>query len=110
MARPSRYRLLLIGLTLAAYPFLRGRSAGLGETERHRRLRLAIEQAIVAIGGRYDPAAPPAAIAPAELARAWLTAVLEACDALGMAPSDIAAVFHHHERCPPAARPPETRP
>ncbi|MBN9530537.1 MAG: hypothetical protein J0H82_30295 [Alphaproteobacteria bacterium] len=97
-------RTLLVGMVLAAVPFLRGglSSMPVGETNRQAMLRAAIRESLFAIGGSYANALPPG-LAPLSndgLARAFLRAALDACDDLGLPRSEVVAAINAHARTP----------
>ncbi|MGQ3072551.1 MAG: hypothetical protein ACT7A5_15935 [Ferrovibrionaceae bacterium] len=103
-------RTLLLGLVLAAVPFLRGGVAGnapLGETGRQALLRAALRQAVITLGGSHTAALPPAPapLSNEGLARAFLRAALDACDDLGLPRSEVVAAINAHARTPVPYRP-----
>jgi len=103
-------RTLLLGLVLAAVPFLRGGVAGrapLGETQRQALLRAAVRESLTTLGGSHTAALPPAPapLSNEGLARAFLRAALDACDELGLARSEVVVAINAHSRTPAPYRP-----
>lgn len=102
----TRNRMLLVELSIAAFPYLRRGLAPVGETRRHERLRLALAAACAAVGGRIPEnmrAEPrPGGV---ELGRQLLAGALEACDALGVARSDVVVIVNAHARTPAPFQP-----
>ncbi len=104
----SRNRRLLLQLTFAALPYLRRGLVPVGETKRHENLRLAVRAAVLQLGGRYMDAELPSVQTGPALAETWLKGVLAACDALGLARSDMVAIVNGHADMPaprPGAKP-----
>lgn len=107
----SAERTLLLGLVLAAVPFLRGgltgQGAAVGETQRQAVLRASLRRCLFGLGGGYTAALPPAPapLSNEGLARAFLAAALDACDDLGLSRSEVVAAVNAHSRTPAAYRP-----
>ncbi|KAB2888405.1 MAG: hypothetical protein F9K32_16655 [Desulfobulbaceae bacterium] len=106
----SAERTLLLGLVLAAVPFLRGGLTGrasVGETQRQAVLRASVRRCLFELGGGYTAALPPAPapLSNEGLARAFIAAALDAADDLGLARSDVVAAVNAHSRKPAAYRP-----
>ncbi len=107
----SAERTLLLGLVLAAVPFLRGgltgQGAAVGETQRQAVLRASLRRCLFGLGGGYTAALPPAPapLSNEGLARAFVMAALDAADDLGLTRSDVVALINNHNRKPAPYRP-----
>lgn len=106
----SAERTLLLGLVLAAVPFLRGGLTGraaVGETQRQAVLRASVRRCLFELGGNYTDGLPPAPapLSNEGLARAFVMAALDAADDLGLTRSDVVALINNHNRKPAPYRP-----